>query len=54
MRARTAGWVVGGAAAASIALMAGALALAYADRHRLSASLTNWDFSDVLAGVTNT
>ena len=33
--------------------MVGGLALAYADRHRLSASLTNWDFSDVLAGVVN-
>ena len=53
MRARTAGWVAGGVAAASIALMAAALVLAYVDRHRLSASLTNWDFSDVLANVVN-
>ena len=53
MRARTAGWVAGGVATASIALMAAALALAYVDRHRLSASLTNWDFSDVLANVVN-
>jgi signal transduction histidine kinase len=53
MRARTAGWVAGGVAAASIALMAAALVLAYVDRHRLSASLTNWDFSDVLANVLN-
>ena len=53
MRARTAGWVAGGIAAASLALMAAALVLAYADRHRLPASLTNWDFSDVLASVVN-
>jgi signal transduction histidine kinase len=53
MRARTAGWVAGSVAVGSIALMAGGLALAYADRNRLSASLTNWDFSDVLAGVVN-
>ncbi len=53
MRARTAGWLAGSIAAGSIALMAGGLALAYVDRHRLSASLTNWDFSDVLAGVVN-
>ncbi len=53
MRARTARWVAGGVAAGSIALMVGGLALAYVDRNRLSASLTNWDFSDVLAGVVN-
>ena len=53
MRARTAGWVAGSVAVGSIALMAGALVLAYADRNRLSASLTNWDFSDVLASVVN-
>jgi signal transduction histidine kinase len=53
MRARTAGWVAGSVAAASIALMTGGLVLAYVDRHRLSASLTNWDFSDVLASVVN-
>ena len=53
MRARTAGWVAGSIAAGSIALMAAALVLAYVDRHRLSASLTNWDFSDVLANVVN-
>src|ERR1700745_1735214 len=53
MRARTAGWVAGGVAAASLALMVAPLVLAYVDRHRLSASLTNWDFSDVLANVVN-
>ena len=53
MRARIARWVAGCIAAGSIALMAGALGLAYADRHRLPASLTNWDFSDVLATVVN-
>jgi hypothetical protein len=53
MRARTAGWLAGDIAAGSIALMAAGLALAYVDRHRLSASLTNWNFSDVLAGLTD-
>ena len=53
MRERTAQWVAGGVAAGSIALMAGGLVLAYVDRHRLPAGLTDWDFSDVLAGVVN-
>jgi hypothetical protein len=53
MRARTARWVAGCIAAGTIALMAGGLALAYVDRHLVSAGLTNWDFSDVFGQVTN-
>ena len=53
MRARTARWVAGCAAAGSIALMAGALALAYVDRHLAASGLTNWDFTDVFADVVN-
>jgi signal transduction histidine kinase len=43
--------VAGGVAAASVALVVGALALAYVDRHRLSAALTGWD--DVFGLVTD-
>jgi signal transduction histidine kinase len=43
MRVLTARWVAGGVAAVSVALIAGALALALVDRHRVSASLTGWD-----------
>jgi signal transduction histidine kinase len=53
MRARTARWVAGCIAAGSIALMAGGLALAYADRQLVPARVTNWDFSDVFGQVTN-
>jgi signal transduction histidine kinase len=53
MRAQTARWLAGGLAAGSIALMAGGLALAYADRHALSAAQTNWTFPDVLMDVVN-
>jgi hypothetical protein len=45
--------VAGCIAAGTIALMAGGLALAYVDRHLVSAGLTNWDFSDVFGQVTN-
>ena len=47
------GWVVGSAAAASAALIIGALVLAYVDRHRVHGNLTSWDFSDVFAHVTS-
>ncbi|HEY1322975.1 MAG TPA: ATP-binding protein [Streptosporangiaceae bacterium] len=47
----TARRVAGGAAAASVALIAGALALTYVDRHRVSAALTGWD--DALGLVTD-
>ena len=33
--------------------MAAGLVLAYLDRHRVPASLTGWDFYDVLSAVTN-
>ena len=52
MSARTARWVAGWIAAGSIALIAGGIALAYLDRHLLSAATTTWDFSDVLNDVT--
>jgi signal transduction histidine kinase len=45
--------VAGCTAAGSVALMAGGLALAYADRDLVPASLTNWDFSDVFGQVSN-
>jgi len=47
------GWVAGSAAAASAALIIGALVLAYVDRHRVHGNLTSWDFSDVFAHVTS-
>jgi signal transduction histidine kinase len=50
MRVVTARWVAGGVAAASVALIAGALAWWYVDRHRVSAALTGWD--DVFGLVT--
>jgi signal transduction histidine kinase len=53
MRARTVGWVAGSAAAASAALIIGAVVLAYVDRHRVHGNLTSWDFSDVFAHVTS-
>jgi signal transduction histidine kinase len=46
------GWVAGSAAAASAALIIGAVVLAYVDRHRVHGNLTTWDFSDVFAHVT--
>ena len=53
MRARTIGWVAVSAAAASAALIIGAVVLAYVDRHRVHGRLTSWDFSDVFANVTS-
>jgi hypothetical protein len=53
MRVQTTRWVAGCTAAVSVALIAGALLLAYADRHRLPADLTGWNFSDVFDGVAN-
>jgi hypothetical protein len=37
----------------SVALIADALALVYADRHLVPARLTGWDFSDVFGDVAN-
>src|SRR5271169_4112790 len=53
MKVLTARWVAGGIAAVSVALMAGGLALAYVNRHRVPADLTGWDFSDVFGQVAN-
>jgi signal transduction histidine kinase len=53
MRGQTARWLAGGIAAGSIALMAGSLALAYADRNALPADQTNWNFSSVFMDVVN-
>ena len=53
MRARTARWVAGCAAAGSVALIGGGLALAYVDRHLVPASLTDWTVSDVSGQVVN-
>ena len=53
MRVPTARWVAGCAAAASVALMAGALALAYVDRHRVPADIMRWNLSDVLGEAVN-
>jgi two-component system, NarL family, sensor kinase len=52
MSARTARWVAAWLAVGSIALIAGGMALAYLDRHLLSAGASTWNFSDVLNGVT--
>ncbi|HEY7361461.1 MAG TPA: hypothetical protein VH642_11665, partial [Streptosporangiaceae bacterium] len=46
-------WAAGCAAAASVALIAGSLPLAFADRQRVPADLTGWNFSDVFDGVAN-
>jgi signal transduction histidine kinase len=53
MRVVTVRWAAGCAAVGSAALGAGALALAYVDRHRVPAGLTAWDFSNVFGGVAN-
>ena len=53
MRVLAARWVAGCAAAASVALEFGGLALAYVDRHLLPARLTTWDFSYVSGEVVN-
>jgi signal transduction histidine kinase len=53
MRARTVRWVAGSAAAASAALIAGTVLLAYTDRHLVQGNLTSWDFPDVIGNVAN-
>ena len=52
MSARTAWWGAAWLAVRSIALIAGGIALAYLDRHLLSAGASTWNFSNVLNGVT--
>ena len=53
MRARTARWVAGCAAAGSVALIGGGLALAYMDRHLVPASLADWTVSNVSGQLVN-
>ncbi len=53
MRVVTARWVAGCIAAGSIALMAVALVLDYADRDLLPASMTGWTFGNVSGQVVN-
>ena len=53
MKALTVRWVAGGAAAGSVALIAGGLVLAYMDRRLAPARLVAWDFSDVFGQVVN-
>jgi hypothetical protein len=53
MRAQTARWVPGCAAAGSVALIGGGLALAYVDRHLVPASLTGWTVSNISGQVVN-
>ena len=53
MRAQTARWVAGCAAAGSVALAGGGLVLAYADRHLVPAGLTGWTVSNVTGQVVN-
>jgi signal transduction histidine kinase len=53
MRVLTVRWAASCAAVGSVVLGAGALALAYVDRHRVPAGLTAWDFSDVFGGVAD-
>src|SRR5580692_3473455 len=53
MRAQTARWVPGCAAAGSVALIGGGLALAYADRQLGPASLTGWTVSNISGQVVN-
>ncbi|HYB85335.1 MAG TPA: ATP-binding protein [Streptosporangiaceae bacterium] len=53
MRVPAVRWVAGGAAAASVALIAAALTLAYADRHLVPADMARWNFSDVFGDVVN-
>jgi hypothetical protein len=51
MRVLTAQWVAGYAAAASVALAAAAVPVAYVDRHLVPARLAGWGFSYVFEEV---
>jgi hypothetical protein len=53
MRAQTARRVAGSAAAGSVALLGGGLALAYMDRQLVPASLTGWTPSSISGQVVN-
>jgi len=53
MKIRTARWVAGSVAAASVTLIIGGLVLSYADRHLVPVSRSGWDFGDVFGQVAN-
>jgi hypothetical protein len=53
MRARTVSWVAGCAAVGSLALIGGAVVLAYADRHLVPASLNGWTVSNISGQLAN-
>jgi hypothetical protein len=53
VRARTAQWVAGCTAAGSVTLIGAGVALAYADRHLVPASLTGWTASNISMQVVN-
>jgi hypothetical protein len=53
MRARTIRWVAGCAAAVSVALIGGAIALAYVDRHLADTGPTGWNLSNISGQVVN-
>src|SRR5581483_1281507 len=53
MGGRTARWLAGSVATVSLALMVSGLALTYANRHLVPASLNTWDFSDVFEDLVN-
>lgn len=53
MRARTARWVAGCAGAGSVVLTGAGVALAYADRHLVPASLTGWTVSNISGQLVN-
>jgi len=51
MRTSAARWTAGSVAVVSVALMAAGLALAFAGRHHVPPSLTNWDFPDIAGDI---
>jgi hypothetical protein len=53
VRARTAQWVAGCTAAGSVVLIGAGVALAFADRHLVPASLTGWTVSGISAQAAN-
>ncbi len=53
VRARTARWVAGCAAAISVAMTIAGLVLAYLDRQLVPASLTGWTFSNISSQLVN-
>jgi hypothetical protein len=53
VRARTVRWVAGCTAAGSVVLIGGGVALAYADRHLVPASMTGWTVSNISGQTVN-